>query len=91
MAALAKVTVLSLPAVLDLKEAAPLAARLRTVRGQPLSIDASCVEHLGGLCLQVLLAARNTWTSDKVPIAIVSASIRFTESLALFGAALSAT
>jgi chemotaxis protein CheX len=87
----ANFTDVSLPAVLDIKEAAPLAAKLRALRGQPLSLDASRVEHLGALCLQILLAARNTWASDNVPIAVRSASSRFSECLTLFGAALSTT
>jgi chemotaxis protein CheX len=82
-----KFTVVPLPAVMAFKEAAPLAARLRTLRGQPVKLDASRVNRLSGLCLQVLLSARITWTSDNVPIAIESPSAFFAESWALYGAA----
>ena len=60
--------------------------RLSAVRGRPLKLDASRVERLGGLCLQVLLSARITWAVDGLPIAVVNSSPAFTDALALFGA-----
>jgi chemotaxis protein CheX len=87
MAAKAIFTVLQLPATLDCKEAPLLAARLRALRGQPVKLDASRVNRLSGLCLQVLLSARNTWTSDNVPIAIEDASAVFSKGWSLYGAA----
>jgi len=42
---------------LDLAAAKPLWTELVATRAQPIEIDASNVERLGGLCLQVLLAA----------------------------------
>ncbi len=77
---------LSLDAVLDLKAAAPLKAALLEHKGQPLSLDASGVERLGGLCLQVLLAAKKTWAEDNCPLAIAPRSAAFDEALTLFGA-----
>jgi chemotaxis protein CheX len=76
----------SLPAILDLKEAKLLADQLKAVRGRPLKLDASRVERLGGLCLQILLSARNTWAADNLPIAVVNSSPAFTDALAAFGA-----
>ena len=83
----ANFTVLQLPATLDCKEAPLLLSRLRALRGQAVKLDASRVNRLSGLCLQVLLSARNTWTSDKVPIVIEDASAFFSKGWALYGAA----
>ena len=77
----------TLPAVLDLRAAAPLAAELLSRRGKPLTIDAAAVERLGGQCLQVLLSARNTWLADGQAFRIQNASTAFTESLGALGAA----
>ena len=54
---------LLLEPVLDLGAAERLHARLMDLRGQPLDIDASQVERLGGLCLQVLMSVMITSTS----------------------------
>jgi len=55
---------IALSAVLDLRAAEPLKAQLLAVRGQEATLDASAVERLGGLCLQVLLSALATWRAD---------------------------
>ena len=52
---------ISLPPVLDLQAADPLRAELLSLRGRPLQVDASQVNRLGGLCLQVLMSARKLW------------------------------
>lgn len=78
--------VMQLAEVMDLNEAAPLAARLCALRGRPLNLDASHVQRLGGLCLQVLLSARATWATDNVAIGIMNPSAAFEEAMALFGA-----
>lgn len=77
---------LELPAVMDLTAAAPLAAELLALRGQAVSLDASAVERLGGLCLQVLLSARATWAADGVALTFERASAALRETLALAGA-----
>ena len=77
---------MNLPPVLDLKAAEGLRAALLARRGQPLQIDASGVQRLGGLCLQVLLAARKTWEGDVFPFSIDQRSEAFSEMLRLFGA-----
>ncbi len=75
-----------LPAVLDLKEAGPLAASLLARRGAPLVLDGSSVERVGAQCLQVLLAAQQTWQADQQAFQIATPSAAFTEALAAFGA-----
>jgi chemotaxis protein CheX len=56
------------------------------LRGQPLDIDASQVERLGGLCLQVLISARNTWQGDGRSAVISQASAAFDDAWAMFAA-----
>jgi chemotaxis protein CheX len=77
---------LTLGPVLDLRAAAPLRAALLERRGEAMDIDASAVERLGGLCLQVLLSARRAWAEDGLPFAISSHSDSFREAMRLFGA-----
>ena len=81
---------LDLPPILDLQTVGPLALDLQARRGQPLILDASQVERLGGLGLQVLLSARMTWARDRLPFAIDARSAAFDEALALCGANLDA-
>lgn len=76
-----------LPAVMDLNAAAPLAAELLALRGRPVRLDASSVERLGGLCLQVLLSARATWAADGVSLSLEQASTALRDALGLAGAA----
>jgi chemotaxis protein CheX len=78
--------VIALPAVLDLKAARPLAGELLARRGGALSLDASRVERLGALCLQVLLSARLTWDADGKPLTLKDPSPAFEEQFGLFGA-----
>ena len=81
---------LVLEPVLDLKAAAPLKAALLERRGQPLTIDASGVQRLGALCLQILLAAHHTWADEAqdsdTNLVITPRSEAFDESVRLFGA-----
>jgi chemotaxis protein CheX len=78
-------TALQLPEVLDLKAAAPLLGDLLCARGRDVSLDASQVRRLGGQCLQVILAAIQTWRIDGVGLRIVNPSAEFLEFLELFG------
>lgn len=82
---------LHLPAILDLKAAAALRQDFLARKGRPVEVDASAVQRLGGLCLQVILAARASWAADDQPFAIINPSPRFDEDLTLFGATLSSS
>lgn len=77
---------LRLPAVMDMRAAGPLAQELLALRGQPIDLDASGVERLGGLGLQVLLSARLTWRRDGLGFALVEPSEVFLADCALLGA-----
>ena len=74
-----------LPAILDLAAARPLHDALTAQRGQQLDVDASAVERMGGLCLQVLIAAQRAWESDGRAFAITDASPAFESAVALMG------
>lgn len=74
---------MQLPQMLDLSAAAPLQQTLLAARGSPIVIDASQVERLGALCLQVLLAAKATWRADGHAFAIAAPSAAFLEGVRL--------
>jgi len=80
-----------LPSVLDILYAEPLRTDLLGLRGQPVAIDASAVERLGGLCLQVLISAQQTWARDGQDLTIESPSEAFETQWKMYGAALPAT
>jgi chemotaxis protein CheX len=76
----------TLPAALDTEYAETLRSQLLALRGQPLAIDGSAVERLGGLCLQVLLSAQQTWLGDGHAMTIDPASDDFANQWNTFGA-----
>lgn len=76
-----------LPQILDIGAAAPLWSELSRVRGKSLEVDASQVERVGGVCLQVLLAAQAAWLADGVTFCVVNPSAGFVEATRLMGAA----
>lgn len=77
---------LELAPALDLTAAAPLRAELQSRRGQDLEVDGAAVERLGGLCLQVLLAADAAWAEDGHAFRVINPSAALEEAFALMGA-----
>lgn len=77
---------LELPEIIDLRTAGALTKDLLALRGRPINLDASRVERLGGLGLQVLLSARRTWRADRLQFAVDRASDAFKADLTLLGA-----
>ena len=77
---------LVLTEVLDLNAVSPLKAQILALRGSALEVDASAVRRLGGLCLQVLLAAKAAWDADGQAFSVTNASESFAEASRLFGA-----
>jgi len=75
-----------LPAVLDVRAAGSLKTELLARRGGPLTLDASGVERLGGLSLQVLISAARTWAVDGQSLTVAAASDAFAEQCCAFGA-----
>ena len=82
-------TLIALPAVLDLRAADPLKAQLLAVRGQETALDASAVERLGGLCLQVLLSALQTWRADGQTLTFINVTEAFASQWSALGASAS--
>ncbi len=85
-AAAAPSAVINLPEILDLKAATALQADLLRCRGEDLVLDASDVRRLGGQCLQILLAARQTWLTHGHTFRVSNASEAFQQNLKIFGA-----
>jgi chemotaxis protein CheX len=54
-------------------------------RGQHLRVDASQVERIGGLGLQVLLAAKTAWTADGTRLMVENMTRVFSAGLGLLG------
>lgn len=75
-----------LAANLDIVAAGPLREELLQRRGAPLELVGAGVEQIGGLCLQVLLAARETWAADAQPFALTQPSPALSQMLATLGA-----
>jgi len=82
----AKPQLLTLGESLDLAAAAPLRAEILGLRGGPLTLNASGVLRVGGLCLQVLLAARTAWKLDDKAFSVADASPEFRNCLERVGA-----
>lgn len=80
-----KPTELRLASVLDLNEASALHAVLMSRRGEELFIDASGVEKVGTLCVQVLMSGAKTWESDSLKFRFSKISNAFSKTLQLIG------
>lgn len=78
-------TVISLPIRMDLTESLPLTVAIKDAIGQPLRLDASAVDHLGALCLQVLIASARQWQADQLAFEISPMSEAFSKALQGFG------
>lgn len=74
---------MQLPPVLDLAAARPLHAQILSARGAALELDASGVERVGAVCLQVLLAAHAQWIRDGQRFKVTAASPAFEEAMRL--------
>ncbi|MEI4485934.1 STAS domain-containing protein [Frigidibacter sp. MR17.14] len=77
--------VFPLPPRLDFNAVQPLAAALRDRSSADLALDVSGVTHLGALCLQVLLAAAQSWRTQGRRLTLTGDSPALDEALELFG------
>lgn len=75
-----------LPASLDTRAAPALHEALMGFDGQPLTLDGSQVETLGGQCLQILLAAHESWAKHESPFVLENPSDALTAQWSAFGA-----
>lgn len=76
---------LSLDNVLDLNAAGSLHSKLMAARGSDLVIDASAVERVGALCIQVLMSAAKTWEEEKYSLTYSQMSDALTKTMQLAG------
>jgi chemotaxis protein CheX len=76
---------LNLEKVLDLNEASALHTKLMALRGSNLTIDASSVERVGALCVQVLMSAAKSWEEDKHSFSFSKVSDAMTKTMQLIG------
>lgn len=74
-----------LPEIMTSRYASDLATGLKDLRGRPLTVDASSVRQIGTLCLQVLISARHTWSSDGYDFRMSGASEEMARRWTLFG------
>ncbi len=77
---------LVLPEIIDVTAVGPLHKELCGMRGDDIQLDASNVQRVGGLGLQVLLSAAATWRGDGHRLAAINPSQAFTETVRLSGA-----
>ena len=76
----------ALPAKMDAGAAHRLKDSLLERRGRPLSIDASDVQQISTLCLQVLLSAQKSWRREGHDFVVRNPSPAFRDNVALLGA-----
>ncbi|NBE09528.1 STAS domain-containing protein [Paragemmobacter ruber] len=76
-----------LPNRLDSSAAAALAAALLERRGHGLDLDASEVEVMGALAMEVLIAAGRQWSADGQTLAIQAPSLRYAAACEAMGLA----
>lgn len=76
---------LSLESVLDLNAASSLHSKLMAMRGSDLTIDASAVERVGALCIQVLMSAAKTWEEEKLRLTFSEMSDALMKTMQLSG------
>ncbi len=74
-----------LPDELSVMAAGRLSTDLADRRGSAIALNAGAVSFVGGLCLQVLAAARAAWVADGQPFSIENPSEAFTKDLVLLG------
>jgi len=79
-------TSLPLPSKMDAAAAHGLKAALLERGGGSLSLDASEVQQMGALCLQVLLSAQKSWRHEGLGFVVKNPSPAFRDSVALLGA-----
>lgn len=81
-----KAATVKLKPALELTAAGPLKTELMSLRGRAVRVDASEVDRVGALCLQVLLSARATWVADGASFTLGETSPAFDAGLATLGA-----
>ncbi len=76
---------LELPEKLNSDAASDLLKALRQKKGAKLEIEAGKVRFLGGLCFQLLVAARDEWRADDETLVFGETSAAFKDGMARLG------
>jgi len=76
---------LALQEVMDLRAAAPLAARLLAAQGSSLVLDGSKVRRIGAQCMQLIVSAHLTWERDGLNLTLARASAELVEAFEIAG------
>ena len=74
------------PATLSAASAATFRAELEAARGGNATLDLSGVEMLGGLCLELVIAAQATWRAEGLTLTLADPSAAFLNDAATLGA-----
>lgn len=74
-----------LDAKLDTAAAEGLRETLLASQGDDLTLDGRNVEHLGGLCLELLLSARHLWGIANKTVCLETPSVQMIDDLSRFG------
>ena len=77
----------TLPQRLDSSAAPSLATALERLRGHPLAIDASAVDFVGTLSIEVIVAAGLQWAADGHGLSVIRPSPRFAAACGVLGLA----
>ena len=70
---------------LDSVAARELRSEIASAQGKDIALDASGVAFLGGLCLELLMCARQVWDASGHDFSIETPSEAFQENLSRFG------
>lgn len=77
--------IVELPRRFDAAQAQRLVGTLREHRGAALRFDASAVESMSALGLEVLVSAAKQWDADGLPLSVSSPSERFAATCRTLG------
>ena len=78
-------TLIELAPSLSLSAAESLLSEFNSKRGFDLTVDASKVERIGGVCVQIILSAVKTWRDEGRAFIIETPSDAFCQSVSGFG------
>ena len=76
---------LTLPEILDLRAAAPLATSLMAAQGSSLILDGSKVKKVGAQFMQLIVSAHLTWDRDGLHLTLTNPSQELTEAFKAAG------
>lgn len=77
--------ILDLPPRLDFEGARALHESLTAMRGRAVALRADKVRFVGGLGVQILIAAQRQWRADNLPFGLLCCSMGFCDGLTGLG------